>query len=263
MQEAQEVQPAQYIPTKGSAFVNVVERDANGELQRVLMVLNKTKKVRPKNTDPFVKPMGWSPLGGGIKNQRLLIPNLQKKYLDHCENSRECAVRELFEEGRVVLDTGSNNCNDALLVVAEEIKQKRFLAHANAAFVEIIHEYTNLIEKLKILKPVLVERKLSGHRTFIFEIDAKHVLDSDKLSCEFDFATNTIKVSWFTREMLEQAAEGWAADEPFLIDGWPVYPIVLHRVGVTPYLCECDPQAVDAGITEYNVASVTRFKSPR
>jgi hypothetical protein len=237
----------QSAPAKASAFVSVAEKDDQGNLQRVLLVLNKKKTVHPKNQKDFNKPYGWSLLGGGVKIQKI-IPNLSAECSEHCETAREGAVRELFEEGQVVLDTGDPQCNEYLLQIAEEIKLGRYAPCSTPAYVEFIHRYSQRLKERKVLKPVLAERKINGHRVLVFEAEIKQVVsDLNKLGNEFDFARNTIEVRWFTTEELRQAAE---------TRSYPVYPIVLKRLAFLPYDCETSGPTESEG-----VASVLRFVS--
>ncbi len=218
--------------TKGSAFVQLVKKDEQGQWTDMVLVHNLTKPMpdgRPK--DP-----GRGMPGGGIRED---------------EDLHEGAVRELFEETNAILNiakelmkefAGREHELDYLEYMSDEDREKvltirRFekmsedldnltrrikkLPEGSPKLKEevedrnkIIREYAVWAKKLGLIKMVGEPKEETGrsgdkHWVYIFEVNAEDVSNLNDLSTRNDLAGNVDAVMWVAREEVEYRARNF------------------------------------------------------
>lgn len=176
------------LPTQGSAFCRILDKSgewdnpseikANKEWQQVLMVYNLAKR---KND--FTKPPGFGLPGGGVLTIETPIQGM---------------LRELYEEtGRVFIKAEEkmkwllSSLNRLTVEIETRDEGSSYLKMAIESRLELIREYAELVQKLRLIRKVRTEndpealdtaplepntqRQILKPPVWIFEADAKEL----------------------------------------------------------------------------------------
>ncbi|MDP1718940.1 MAG: NUDIX hydrolase [bacterium] len=174
-----------------------MSRGADSQINPPVLIENMVLLIK----EPIIKREGWGLLGGGVRDD---------------ETPEEALVREFFEEGQRTINTGDERLYSSLQGLAKEIRIRKegtsFLDYAIESRRETLQIYARQAKELGVLVPVprlFEDDPDKNSPVWIFEIDARNLVESSDPSGVGDPANNTTNPTWFSREQMEECGRNY------------------------------------------------------